>query len=120
VNVEHAGVEGRRFAQDLETAAYRIVQEALTNVARHAQAGQATVRLWADESLLRAQVEDHGIGFDPAAALRAGHTGGLAGMRERAGLAGGRLYIESEPGRGARLTVELPLGAVLERRANRP
>ncbi len=116
VAFRHAGLEGRRFAPEVETGAYRIVQEALTNVARHAGVGEATVRLWADREALNVQVEDAGAGFDPEADLSAHATGGLSGMRERAALLGGRLRIDSAIGAGAHLTAELPAGAPVERR----
>jgi signal transduction histidine kinase len=109
VNLEHAGVE-QRFGPDVETAAYRIVQEALTNVARHAAVGEVTVRLWAHPERLNLQIEDQGAGFDPRAALAASASSGLVGMRERATLAGGWLVIEAAPGSGARLLAEFPLG----------
>ncbi len=104
----HAGLE-RRFRPEVETAAYRVVQEALTNVARHAGVNEVKVRLWADVAALGAEIEDQGRGFDPQAMLAGGGTGGLAGMRERAVLLGGQLTVESAPGRGTRLTVEMPL-----------
>jgi signal transduction histidine kinase len=106
---KHSGLEGRRFASELETAAYRITQEALTNVARHARVREATVRLWTQSGSLCVQIEDHGTGFDPKAVLRAGHSSGLSGMRERASLLGGRLVLDSIPGVGTHLTVEFPL-----------
>jgi len=108
VRFKHAGLEGR-FAPEVETMAYRIVQEALTNVARYARVQEATVRVWVDQKTLYVQVEDRGVGFDPEAVLRAGKTSGVAGMRERAALVGGRLTIESAPGTGTKLTAELPL-----------
>ena len=108
VNFEQVGVEGRRFPPEIETAAYRIVQEALTNVARHAGVTSATVRLWADERALGVQIEDKGAGFVPDVSM-APNRGGLAGMRERVALLGGELDVESSPGAGARLTAEIPL-----------
>lgn len=117
VTVEHHGVKDRRFAPEVETAVYRIVQEALTNVARHAGVREAVVRLWADQDMLGVQVEDRGRGFDPQAALADTNASGLSGMRERATLLGGHFEIESAPGAGATLTAELPLGGEsLERR----
>jgi PAS domain S-box-containing protein len=114
VTFKHTGLERRRFAPEVETAAYRIVQEALTNVARHAGVGEVTVRLWADQDMLGVQIEDWGTGFNPEAALAAGDTTGLAGMRERAMLLGGQLTVESAPGAGTRVTAEFPLGHPVE------
>jgi signal transduction histidine kinase len=98
------------------------VQEALTNVARHARASQATVRLWVDEEWLNVQVEDHGVGFDTEAMLEtvlaSGTTFGLAGIRERVLLLEGQLTVEATPGQGTRLTAELPLGEHHERDLN--
>jgi PAS domain S-box-containing protein len=110
VTFKHTRLEGRRFTPEVETAAYRIVQEALTNVARHATVSEVWVRLWADQETLGVQIEDRGTGFDPQAALAAGATTGLAGMRERAVLLGGQLTVESAPGAGTYVTAELPLG----------
>jgi PAS domain S-box-containing protein len=107
---KHSGLEGVRFAPEVETAAYRIVQEALTNVARHARVNEVAVRVWSDSRTLALQVEDRGAGFDPEAALAASGTSGLAGMRERAMLLGGQLTIESRPGAGTRLTTEWSIG----------
>lgn len=108
VSLEHREVEGQRFSPEIETAAYRIVQEGLTNVARHAGVAEATVRLWANTDMLGLCIEDHGAGFDVQAALASGTSGGLTGIRERASLLGGHLTIESASGIGTRLIVELP------------
>ena len=115
VMFEHIGLD-RRFPPVVETAAYRIVQEALTNVARHAGVREATVRLWADQDTLSVQIKDQGTGFDPKAVLAAGVSNGLAGMCERATAVGGYLTVESAPGAGTRVTAELPLGGRVERR----
>jgi PAS domain S-box-containing protein len=106
VEFKHRGV-GSRFAPEVETAAYRIVQEALTNVARHAGAEQATVRVWATSDSLGLQIEDRGRGFDPE--VMPPRSSGLAGMRERVELLDGRLTIESRPAGGTLITAELPL-----------
>jgi PAS domain S-box-containing protein len=98
----------RRLPADLETAAYRIVQEALTNVARHSQAPQATVRLWLDGEVLWLQIEDRGRGFDVDTVQKTVTSSGLSGMQERARLLGGRLNIQSRLGRGTCLIAELP------------
>jgi len=106
---EHMGLSDKRFPLEIETAVYRIIQEALTNVARHAKAKEVTVRLWSDEEVLGAQIEDHGVGFNPEAVLKKGNTSGLNGMRERAVLLGGHFTIETNPGAGTRLTAEFPI-----------
>lgn len=106
VNFKHSGLE-RRFIPEVETAAYRLVQEALTNVARHAQVQEATVRLSTHAQNLFIEVEDHGVGYDVESVLAANETSGLAGMRERAVLLGGQLTIESKSGQGTRLIAEL-------------
>ena len=120
VTFRHAGLEGRRFEPEVETGAYRIVQEALTNVARHAGVREATVRLRADRDTLTVEVEDQGAGFDPEAALAARASSGLSGMRERSALLGGTLKVESAPGAGVRLQAELPAGAPGEKRGGSP
>jgi signal transduction histidine kinase len=97
VDFKHRGVEGRRFEPGIETAAYRIMQEGLTNVARHAGVNKVEVDVWADESALRLLIKDLGVGFDPDS-LSASATSGLSGMRERAIILGGSLKIESAPG----------------------
>jgi signal transduction histidine kinase len=99
----------RRLTSAIETVAYRVVQEGLTNAARHAAVAEAAVRVGLASDGLTVQVEDRGAGFDPAAALAAGRTGGLAGMQERVALAGGLLWIDAVSGRGTRLTAWLPL-----------
>ena len=113
---KHQGLEGRRFEHEIETAAYRIVQEALTNVARYAQVDEVAVRVWSNPDTLSIQVADQGVGFDLEAAYASNRTAGLAGMRERAALLGGQFTIESSPGHGTFLTAELPLSGRSERR----
>ena len=107
VAFEHTGLKGR-FRPEVETAAYRLVQETLTNVARHAAAQEALVRVQSTGDLLRVQVSDGGRGFDPEA-VRRGETTGLSGMRERALLLGGQFTVEARPGEGSRILAELPL-----------
>lgn len=108
VHVEHNLAE-TRFAPAIETAAYRIVQESLTNVARHAGVQEVTVRLWVDQEALHIQVADQGAGFDPKAVFTASHTSGLAGMFERVDLLDGDLTIQSSPGTGTQLSAILPM-----------
>jgi signal transduction histidine kinase len=109
VRLQHMGVQGRRFPTAVEIAVFRVVQEALTNVARHAAVQEATVRIWADAEILGANVEDQGLGFKVEAMLSAHRSTGLSAMRERTRLLGGRISVESQPGSGTRITVELPL-----------
>jgi PAS domain S-box-containing protein len=109
VKTIHDGVSGRRFAPEVETTAYRIVQEGLTNIARHASVHEATVRLWTDEEVLGIQVEDFGKGFAVESTEFVDRASGLSGMRERVLLVGGEFAVESTLGTGTRLTVELPI-----------
>ncbi|MFY8084477.1 MAG: sensor histidine kinase [Rubrivivax sp.] len=92
------------------TALYRMVQEALTNVARHAHATDVNIDLRVADSHVVLVVEDNGIGL-PADALRREGSWGLRGLRERVALFGGTLMLDNAPGSGARLTVRLPLDA---------
>lgn len=108
VDFKHSGASGR-YAPELETALYRIIQEALTNVARHAEVKNVDVRLWATRDTLGAKIEDEGAGFDPQEVLKRGESSGLAGMRERAAFLGGVLTIESVAGGGACISAEFPL-----------
>lgn len=101
-----------RLPSEIETALYRIIQESLTNTARHAQARHVWVTLTEDGLLLRATVRDDGRGFDAATILKKPWQDrglGLAGMQERAALLGGAVEIDSEPGAGALITVTIPL-----------
>lgn len=113
VDFRHA-LAPERLPSHLETALYRIVQEALTNVARYAMVTEVAVRLWVDDERAGVQVEDKGPGFDAEAALAARASTGLAGMRERAELLGGEFTVDSKPGQGTRITAELPLSAASE------
>jgi PAS domain S-box-containing protein len=108
VDFKHQGVN-RRFASEVETGAYRVVQEALTNVARHAGVAGVTVRAWIDGNMLNLQIEDRGCGFDLHAALKSPRSNGLYGLQERAQLLGGKLVIESTPGSGTTIAAELPI-----------
>ena len=106
VEFRNRGSAGR-FAPEVETAAFRIVQEALTNVARHARVTEVDVSLETRAGGLELRIADRGVGFEPAASS-AGPSAGLAGMQERARLLGGHVRIESAPGRGTRLVADLP------------
>jgi len=101
----------------VETACFRIVQEALTNVMRHAQARQVTVGMRQAEDELRLSIHDDGAGFDVNAAMgraTGGASLGLLSMQERAYLAGGRVEIDSAPGQGTEIRVHFPLAPTPE------
>ncbi len=106
----HTGIEAQRLKPEIEIAAYRIVQEALTNAARYANVGEVKVNVTADAENLSVQVIDRGDGFPPEAVLMSGASSGLTGIRERAQLLGGTLTIDAAPGAGAKLTALLPIG----------
>jgi signal transduction histidine kinase len=91
----------------VEAALYRICQEALTNVARHAEAGRVRVRLVATPQEVRLSIEDDGRGFD--ASRVPGDRHGLVGMRERAQMLGGALEVRSSPGGSTRVQASVPL-----------
>ncbi len=107
VSFTASGLEESRFMAEVETAAFRIVQEALTNVARHAAVSQAVVQIWIEPPALYLLIEDHGVGFD--ATIASPESAGLAGMQERVGLLGGTLTVDSTPGSGTRLLAMLPV-----------
>ncbi len=93
----------------METAAFRIVQEALTNIAQHAVTGEAAVQVWADDRTLGIRVADQGVGFDLESILLRQTSSGLASMHEWAASSGGALHVESAPGSGTCVTATLPL-----------
>ncbi|HVR05542.1 MAG TPA: sensor histidine kinase, partial [Solirubrobacteraceae bacterium] len=109
VDVELAhelGLAATRLSPELETALYRIVQEALGNAAKHGHASRAVVEIREEPTVVRLSVRDDGDGFDPTA----GTNGfGLLGIRERVDLHGGELSIDSAPGRGAEVKASLPV-----------
>lgn len=107
-------VEGRpaSLPPDVEHAAFRIVQEALTNIEKHAQADRVTVEVDFTGDRLRCVIADDGVGFDGAAAEREPSVEGGVGlhsMRERAASVGGTLRVESEPGQGTEIVLKVPL-----------
>jgi signal transduction histidine kinase len=101
-----------RIPQHLETVCFRVAQEALSNVARHAQARTVQIKLWQREGAVHMLIRDDGIGFDVLGAEERAMDGGsigLLGMEDRVMLAGGQLVIESAPGRGTTVWLRLPL-----------
>ena len=99
-------VEAVELDEDRQLTVYRVVQESLSNVARHGQAARACIALHAVADAVHVEVHDDGRGFDPAQAQRATH--GLAGMHHRVHAAGGRLQVDTAPGRGTRVRALLP------------
>ncbi len=101
-----AGEAENRLDPELESAIYRVVQEALTNVAKHARAEHVQLRVAEVEERLEIAVIDDGVGFDPDAET---DGFGLIGMRERASIVGGTLEVSSSPGAGAELRTVVPV-----------
>jgi signal transduction histidine kinase len=96
-----------RLPGEIETALYRIVQESLTNVVKHARAGNVSIVLTRKPASVSVVVEDDGVGFEPG--RETGDGIGLIGMRERVGLLGGRVALESRPGAGTTFVAEVQL-----------
>ena len=113
----HATPSANRLPPSIENAAYRIVQEALTNVAKHSGATRVSVVVERRDNQLRAVVEDNGKGFNPEIVLRGSMDSGklgLLGIRERVALLGGTMEIESAPDAGTTIFVRLPIEAPVE------
>jgi len=105
VDVQTKGLDAEPLPQLLQTTAYRVLQEALTNVAKHAGARSVSVRLVRAEATVELRVRDDGTGFEPGDGRRLG----LRGMRERAALLGGSVEVASQRGRGTTITAHFPL-----------
>ncbi|MGE5094824.1 MAG: sensor histidine kinase [Betaproteobacteria bacterium] len=114
----HFGIDARfaapereavRLDPEIETVLYRIAQEALNNVAKHARAAHVEVRLERGAAHASLVVVDDGVGFDPGEVARAAKGLGLRGMDERAGFIGGGAKVVSAPGKGTRVQVDIPL-----------
>ncbi len=113
IDFQSFGIDGLRLSPEIEITIYRVIQEALTNVLRHAQASEVSVILERKNGVLTAIVEDNGVGFDVEAVLSSPlfkeKRLGLHGMSERVNLIGGDLTIESAPGRGTTIYVHIGL-----------
>jgi signal transduction histidine kinase len=107
----HLERPAQRLGSDVETTVFRIAQEAVNNITRHAAASHAVIRFSQRNGTLELNVEDDGIGFDPdqVAPSENGEGLGLLGMKERAALVGGALELNSRPGRGTSINVRIPL-----------
>ena len=114
VRFQHSGIEGRRFGDSIETTIYRLTQEALTNVARHAgQVEEVHVVLQATEENLKLWIEDQGVGFD-SQSQNGYSSSGLSGMRERVIAINGTINFTSLPEQGTTITVQVPLVPIIE------
>ncbi|MCZ7567721.1 MAG: cache domain-containing protein [Ardenticatenaceae bacterium] len=116
VNIETNGLQGR-LPGEIETILFRIAQEAMSNAVRHGKADHLTIRLERINGQAMMTLSDDGVGFDPSTVVAAPDQSrglGLAGMQERASLAGGQVVVESAPGRGTAVRVVVPLSAVIE------
>jgi PAS domain S-box-containing protein len=110
VDFKYSGLDGA-LSPHIAIAAYRIIQEALTNIARHAQTTTVQVGIWSSAKQLKITIEDQGRGFDPATKPPHGRSLGVASMRERAELLGGQFSLDAAPGEGTHIRVSLPLDA---------
>lgn len=108
VRFKARGFESERLPAAVETALYRVVQEAMTNVVRHAHATRVDVLAEHDGKRVLVMVEDDGVGFDPEEVQRGEHLG-LLGLRERADALGGTLTLETAPSAGTTVVVEVPI-----------
>lgn len=111
LKLDVSSVTETRFSEPVETAMFRIVQEALANAVAHSGATAVAVSVRKSDDHLSATVADDGCGFDPSKRKKqAGGHLGLIGMRERARLLGGEFGVQSTPGRGTRVTASIPIG----------
>ena len=101
----------KRYVQKIETAMYRVIQEALTNITKHARATNVEIRLTREAKHLHCVVQDDGVGFDAPTVLSSTVSGslGLLGIRERLNAVGGTLQIDSVTGRGTKLLIKIPV-----------
>lgn len=109
-----SGLARKRYLSDIETVIYRICQEAVLNALKYAQVDTVSVHLFERDGMLRLEVEDQGEGFE-AGSDPIGTGLGLYGMRERAELVGGTLTVQSEPGNGTRVLLQIPITEIKEK-----
>ncbi|TET76322.1 MAG: GAF domain-containing protein [Dehalococcoidia bacterium] len=111
VSVKHEGME-ERLPSEVEFGLYRIAQGAIANITWHSQAKNAVISMWCNSDELIMQIEDDGRGFDASRPIEVDESGrgrGLFSMKERASLLGGTCDIQSQPGKGTRITVKVPV-----------
>jgi two-component system sensor histidine kinase NreB len=106
----HDGIGDLRLGAETEAVVYRIVQEAVHNAQKHAEASAISILLGRNDGIVSTIVEDNGRGFEPSA-LPTGRGLGLIGMRERAELVDGHVVVESSVGTGTRVRLEVPIGS---------
>ncbi len=113
IDYDDSGFDNKRLPSEVEVTVYRIIQEALANVAKHAKANNVSVVLRNRCSSLVVVIEDDGEGFDVSNVVDSGDQRclGILGMYERASLVGGKLAIESQPGHGTTIFLEVPLNS---------
>jgi signal transduction histidine kinase len=97
-----------RLAPEIESAIYRVVQESLHNVAKHAQAKTVSVQMSRNENTVFLTIEDDGIGMPEKISTPRGHSFGLAGIKERIASLDGEVRVQSEKGKGTRLEIMVP------------
>ena len=112
VNFQHVGISDRRFRAEIETNIYRIIQEALTNVARHAEVENVSVKIWCTPNIIGFKIEDNGKGFVLDQSEKGFMSIGLISMKDRAQSIGGNLIIDTFPRSGTSITVEIPISTI--------
>jgi PAS domain S-box-containing protein len=114
-DIHASGAQPDRLSSEIDTALYRVMQEALNNVAKHARAGHVAILLDWRPDRVSLIVEDDGIGFDVQQPVGSRQRFGVVGMRDRATLLGGTLDIESQPGKGTTVVARIPMASNPER-----
>lgn len=115
IHFHHENLD-RRFPPEVELSVFRVIQEALTNVARYAMVKEVNVSIIFSNAFLEVQVKDYGKGFNLTVMRESEHSFGIAGIRERTYLVGGSFEINSKPTEGTQITARFPIEARLERR----
>ena len=106
ISVEFQADDLEPMSATVEEALYNIAREALNNILRHAQASNVAIRLVQNDSLVKLEIQDDGVGFDPSIKSRPGRLG-LKGMEEKVSQMGGSLIVSSKPGEGTTIRMEM-------------